>query len=312
MAGAKPEWLPVIIGIIDVITDPNFNQFHVVNEILPLIFISGPIVKELGINNSTGYLAPGYRINSTIGRAVLLCMISIGWRDMTVYASPGGPGQPAAYCNYFIPENQDESPWITWAEHCGFGPDESIITACELNGTGSVAGECMSNTSFEDRLNVVTSRFARKGGTYGFSEVADNPRYMIVLHPTLARQLADHGFTRESFIQYLYDKNVVDYERMTEEEREQLIKDLEKEIAMGGSMSRVRALKPEDVKPGLHLEPFHTNDQVLVIVSGSGAGNSVIYSAMTGSSAPHAEDVKEPRAWMNKVIRGAALTKYGR
>ena len=99
---------------------------------------------------------------------------------------------------------------------------------------------------------------------------------------------------------------------MTEEEREQLIKDLEKEIAMGGSMSRVRALKPEDVKPGLHLEPFHTNDQVLVMVSGSGAGNSVMYSAMTGSSAPHAEDVKEPRAWMNKVIRGAALTKYGR
>ena len=48
------------------------------------------------------------------------------------------------------------------------------------------------------------------------------------------------------------------------------------------------------------------------MVSGSGAGNSVIYSAMTGSSAPHAEDVKEPRAWMNKVIHGAALTKYGR
>ena len=312
MAGAKPEWLPVIIGIIDVITDPNFNQFHIVNEILPLIFISGPIVKELGINNTTGYLAPGYRINSTIGRAVLLCMISIGWRDMTVYASPGGPGQPAAYCNYLIPENQDESPWITWAEHCGFGPEESIITACELNGTSMVAGECMSNTSYEDRLNVLTSRFARNGGTYGFSEVADNPRYMIVLHPTLARQLADHGFTRETFIQYLYDKNVVDYERMTEEERAQLIKDLESEIAMGGSMSRTRALKPEDVKPGLHLEPFHTLDQVLVMVSGSGAGNSTIYSAMTGSSAPHAEDVKEPRAWMNKVIRGAALTKYGR
>ena len=99
---------------------------------------------------------------------------------------------------------------------------------------------------------------------------------------------------------------------MTEEEREQLIRDLEDELAMGGSMSRMRALTPEDVKPGLHLEPFHTNDQVLVMVSGSGAGNSVMYSAMTGSSAPHAEDVKEPRPWMSKVIRGAALTRYGR
>jgi hypothetical protein len=36
-------------------------------------------------------------------------MISIGWRDMTIYASPGGPGRPAAYANYFIPENQPKS-----------------------------------------------------------------------------------------------------------------------------------------------------------------------------------------------------------
>ncbi|MBO4835140.1 MAG: hypothetical protein J5483_03425, partial [Lachnospiraceae bacterium] len=54
MAGAKPEWLPVIMTIIETITDPAFNQFHIVNEILPAIFISGPIVKELGLNNKVG------------------------------------------------------------------------------------------------------------------------------------------------------------------------------------------------------------------------------------------------------------------
>ena len=66
----------------------------------------------------------------------------------------------------------------------------------------------------------------------------------------------------------------------------------------------------------LFYKPEKIDERALTVahemVSGSGAGNSTIYSAMTGSSAPHAEDVKEPRAWMNKVIRGAALTKYGR
>jgi hypothetical protein len=114
MAGAKPEWLPVIIAIIETITDPGFNQFHIVNEILPAIFISGPIVKELGLNNKVGYLAPGTRANSAIGRAVLMCMITIGWRDMTIYASPGGAGRPAAYANIFVAENQEESPWESW------------------------------------------------------------------------------------------------------------------------------------------------------------------------------------------------------
>ena len=134
MAGAKPEWLPVIIAIVETLTDPGFNQFHIVNEILPAIFISGPIVKELGLNNKVGYLAPGTRANSAIGRAVLMCMITIGWRDMTIYASPGGAGRPAAYANIFVAENQEESPWESWAEQNGCRPEESVITACEFLG----------------------------------------------------------------------------------------------------------------------------------------------------------------------------------
>jgi hypothetical protein len=47
MAGARPEWLPVIITIIETITAKDFNQFHIVNEILPVIFISGPIIRSL-------------------------------------------------------------------------------------------------------------------------------------------------------------------------------------------------------------------------------------------------------------------------
>ncbi|MBR5708354.1 MAG: hypothetical protein IKX41_03125, partial [Oscillospiraceae bacterium] len=131
MAGAKPEHLPLIIAIIETLTDPGFNQFHVVNEILPAIFVSGPLVKELGLNTKVGYLAPGVRANSAIGRAVLMCMITIGWRDMTIYASPGGPGRPAAYANIFVCENQEDSPWESFAEQYGYGPDETVVTACE-------------------------------------------------------------------------------------------------------------------------------------------------------------------------------------
>ena len=88
MAGAKPEWLPVIIAIMEVLTDPGFNQFHIVNEILPAIFVSGPIVKELGLNNKVGYLAPGTRANSAIGRAVLMA----GYDHLRLPRRRGPPG----------------------------------------------------------------------------------------------------------------------------------------------------------------------------------------------------------------------------
>ncbi|MBN2317991.1 MAG: hypothetical protein JXR49_02895 [Acidobacteria bacterium] len=48
-----------------------------------MIWISGPIVEEIGLNNDIGYLSPGYRANSTIGRAIAMCMINIGWRANT-------------------------------------------------------------------------------------------------------------------------------------------------------------------------------------------------------------------------------------
>ncbi len=59
MAGAKPEYLPVIIAMIETITAKDFNQYHIVNEILPITFISGPIVEEIGLNNGVGFWPRG-------------------------------------------------------------------------------------------------------------------------------------------------------------------------------------------------------------------------------------------------------------
>ncbi|MBO4677475.1 MAG: hypothetical protein J5633_08015 [Oscillospiraceae bacterium] len=309
MAGAKPEWLPVIIAIMETLTDPGFNQFHIVNEILPAIFLSGPIVKELGLNTKVGYLAPGTRANSAIGRAVLMCMITIGWRDMTIYASPGGPGRPAAYANILVPENLEDSPWESWAESNGFGPEDSVVTACEFLTEARGPAEIVGYPSFEDKLGALTKLFGRKGSLFGGSlpRFADGVRLMLVLHPTMARQLADRGFTKESLVKYLYDRNVIDYDAMTEEQRSALREELTLENRLGRA-----ALRPEDVKPGLHLEPFSKPEHLMVIVSGSGSGQTQVYYTSSGSTAGLAEGIGKSQPWMTKVIRGAALTKYGR
>ena len=70
-------------------------------------------------------------------------------------------------------------------------------------------------------------------------------------------------------------------------------------------------MSPEDIKPGLHREPFSAPEHVLVFVAGSGAGNTAVFQTVFGSTA-HAEDVTETRPFMIKVIHGAALTKYGK
>lgn len=310
MAGAKPEWLPVIMTIIETITDPGFNQFHIVNEILPCIFISGPIIKEIGLNNKVGYLAPGTRANSAIGRAVLMCMMCIGWRDMTIYASPGSMGRPAAYANIFIPENQEDSPWESWAEQNGFGPDESVITACEFLAEARGPGENVGYVNYDAKFNALVSMLNRGGeifNRHSMPRMAKSVRHMLVLHPTMAKQLAAQGFTKQSFIQYMYDQNVVDYDTMTDEEREELKAQIAIENKLG-----IYSLTPEDVKPGLHLEPFSQPEHLMVFIAGSGSGNTKLYYTTAGSSSGASEGIKTSIPWMIKPIHGAALTKYGK
>jgi hypothetical protein len=306
MAGAKPEYLPVIIAMIETITAKDFNQYHIVNEILPITFISWPIIEEIGLNNETGYLAPGHRANATIGRAMLMCMINIGWRRMDVYSSPGGLGQPAAYANYIVPENQKASPWETYAVSTGFKPEESTVTICEGIFISRGPSETLSIDNFENRLEQMKAIFAPSAGVFGFFGMPRDGvdmRHMIAIHPTFALQLKNAGYTRDSFIRWLHDTNTIDWERMNEDQR----KNLSKMVAEG----KVIGIKPEDLKPGLYREPFKDIKDVAVIVSGTGAGGVIVFQTPCGSTA-NVEDVKVTRPYMHKVIRGAALTKAGR
>lgn len=306
MAGAKPEYLPVIIAMIETITAKDFNQYHIVNEILPITFISGPIIEEIGLNNEAGYLAPGHRSNATIGRAMLMCMINIGWRRMDVYSSPGGPGQPAAYANYIIPENQKVSPWESYAVSTGFKPDESTVTICEGIFISRGPSETLSMDNFQARLAQMSAMFSPNAGVFGFFGMPKNgsdTRHMIAIHPTFVRQLQNAGFTRDSFIKYLHEKNKIDWDSMNEIQRKEL-----RELVERG---KVAGIKPEDLKPGLYREPFANPADVAVIVSGTGAGGVVVFQTPLGSTA-NVEDVKVTRPYMHKVIHGAALTKAGK
>jgi hypothetical protein len=306
MAGAKPEYLPVIITIIETITAKDFNQYHIVNEILPITFISGPIIEELGINSGVGYLAPGHRANSTIGRALLMCMINIGWRFMAYYSSPGGPGQPAAYANYVIPENQKENPWVSFAVANGFSSEESTITVCESTHASRGPSETLTMDNYEKRLEKLSELFSTQAeifGVFGMPQDVSNMRHMLVLHPSMVRQLSNAGFTRESFVQWLLDTNKVDWDNMSEEKR----REFRKKVAEG----KVFGLTEEDCKPGLYREPFRNPEDVAVIVSGTGAGGVLLFQTPCGSTAD-VEDVEVPRPFMHKVIHGATLTKAGK
>lgn len=86
MAGAKPEYFPVLITIFECMREQKYNlngASVTTNPAVHMILISGPIAQELGVNGGLGCFGPGWRANSTIGRAVNLTLINVG------HATPG-------------------------------------------------------------------------------------------------------------------------------------------------------------------------------------------------------------------------------
>jgi hypothetical protein len=97
MAGCLPQHLPVVIAAVEAITDPRFNLREVQCtscNMSPMLIVSGQgIIEDLNINNTFSTLGPGWRANSTIGRAVRLILINLGhaWpgvNDMKTLGSP--------------------------------------------------------------------------------------------------------------------------------------------------------------------------------------------------------------------------------
>jgi hypothetical protein len=103
-------------------TDKNYDLTHVQassGSFIPAVIVSGPIAKELDFNSGMGLLGHGWRANSTVGRALRLCLLNLGqtWpavNDMALI------GRLSAYTFFTIAENAAASPWEPYHVSEGF------------------------------------------------------------------------------------------------------------------------------------------------------------------------------------------------
>ncbi|MBI2876331.1 MAG: hypothetical protein HYY20_05565, partial [Candidatus Tectomicrobia bacterium] len=70
MAGCRPEYMPVLVALIEAMADPAYGVEHSGNTpgAETLISINGPIIQELGFNYEQGALRDGFQANTAIGR----------------------------------------------------------------------------------------------------------------------------------------------------------------------------------------------------------------------------------------------------
>ena len=130
MAGCKPAYLPVVIAGLQAVCNDEFNMHGVLATTMgvgPILIVNGPIRTELGMNSGMNVLGQGNRANSTIGRAVQLCVRNLGGGrpgeiDRSTHGQPGKLG----LC---FSEDEEGSPWTSLSESRGFDRGTSTVTA---------------------------------------------------------------------------------------------------------------------------------------------------------------------------------------
>lgn len=148
MAGCRPEYMPVLVAVVEAMTDPGYLLEHMqvtTNPITPFLLVNGPVRHKLDINCGTGCLGPGWRANATIGRAVRLMLHNIGGALPGLY-SKSSFGSPLRY-SYICGENEEENPWSPFHVDRGFSIDQSTVTVfracnfCNLSGSQGISAD---------------------------------------------------------------------------------------------------------------------------------------------------------------------------
>ncbi len=296
MAGARPEYMPVIIAAVEAITDPAFTLNDVqatTNPITPLLIINGPIRSQLDINSGSGCFGPGWQANATIGRALRLIMINIGggFPKITDMASLGQPGK-YTMC---IGENEEALPagWPPLHVEKGFKRESSTVTAFpaqELKRAGygglSPMAEAMATA-------------AQYPYCYGPQEVLvifcpDDVKFVvngISKPPTVVK-----GHNKEEAKKYLWENSAVPYGRLL---KGWSMHDVWREqIEPGKDKGCIIRSDPDDKVPIVQ-----SAEKVVIIVAGGAGLHSVFSTSGLGTSVMATKEIKLPRNWANILER---------
>jgi hypothetical protein len=165
----------------------------------PLVLVSGPGARALGINAGVGAFGPGFRANATIGRAVRLVLLNIGG------ARPGAgdqstQAQPSKY-TYCAGENEDETPWGTYRAHLGAAADETIVVVAALESPHNINDH--GSYSAEQILTTVAHTMATSGSNSNYLGISDS---FLFLCPEHAAVIAADGMGRQEIQRVLFEK----------------------------------------------------------------------------------------------------------
>lgn len=215
MAGARPEYFPVVVAAFRAVLNPDYNlhgTLATTHPCAPMLLVNGPLRETLDINSGHNCFGQGWQANTTIGRAVGLALLNIGGaRPGVMDRSTQGSPAKLTFC---FAENEEESPWEAYHVRRGFAASDSVVTA--------MAGEAPHNINDHGSNSGVglLTTFASTISQPGANTIYGGAPYFVIVGPEHAQTLHRDRFTVESVQAELYERSKVHISNVSEENQE--------------------------------------------------------------------------------------------
>ncbi len=210
MAGCRPEYMPVLLAIAEVMATPKFGLKHA--GATPgweaVILLNGPVTRQLGFNFKGGVMRPGNQANTSIGRFFRLYARNVagflpGVTDMATFGH---------MFRAVVPENEEACREIGWDPlHVmrGFDPGDSVVTIASARSVSDpmlTAGENASR-----HLDYIVDWTKRMIEPYQASRNYVES-HVLLMSPSIAAIIAKGGYSKADVARYLMQNATVSAE----------------------------------------------------------------------------------------------------
>ena len=258
MAGCRPEYFPVVVAILEAMTDPafKFNHLASLGSPWPLMVVNGPIARELGMHHGIYLFGPGSRPNLTIGRAVSLTLRNCaGARAEEVQRGQWGNGLRFTGC---IAENEDAG-WEPLHVERGFAREDDAVTVLSsYPGSPAHITINLAGIDGEEPARMLDGACHAMAGWGGAQWTRG--RYGLLVPPHMVAIFVKEGWSKADVVDYVVENTT------------STIADLKRRGAWARLMTTVTHddIKPDPGDEATHLHLLKRNpdhDEYLALTS---------------------------------------------
>ncbi len=289
MAGCRPEYMPVLVAVVEAMCDPEFGQEHLGHTpgTETLIMINGKIIKDLEFNYTQGALRPGFQANTSIGRF---------WRLYLRNVAGFLPHKTDKGCfgsnfRVVLAENEDavkDMGWEPMSVDLGFEPDDNVITITSC--TEKTQAIEVGAPTAEQILKNIEARMADNHLFIQFFFRGMRTRPTIVITPAVLKVLTDASYTKAMVKQHFFENAKLKVSRLSG----MIVDRFYKGIEEGNWPEQLGTSKDLD----RYIQMVSSPDDFMVMVSGDTDRDHVLICANNGYIGyPVSKKIDLPSNW---------------